>query len=516
MPLYQRNHIPLERFIQLIPDLVYIQEFPSKKIIFINRRFTDILGYDKDDLIQNDFSLDFAIERADMSFSLEKIEELLHFPEMTQMLEFNVSLKHKNGTCVLLRHRSMILKSEKPDTVCEILNIAEDITLLQKTNDLAIQQKNQLIEAEKIFKYGSWELLKDAQFVTWSDGLFEVFGYDKNDFENNNMEYGFYQKHIPLHERPQVIELSLEAVAKKKSFYEFEHSIIDGKGVLKHIAVKGKCYVDSEGNLLKVLGTSADITQLKKYENELQQKVEALFQSNQDLEIFAYTASHDLQEPLRKITAFGERLLARCANDLNDDGKFYINRIVEATNRMKLLIDNLLSYSRVSRQPIEAFSHVNLNQVINHVLSDLEIVIAQKQAMIRVEALPTIQGIVMSVHQLFQNLIANSLKFTQESIIPVIEIKAQKVPLEEAVTLNLHSQKVYWKITLQDNGIGFEEEFEEQIFGLFQRIHGNTAFEGTGLGLSICKRIVENHQGIIQAQGKVNQGAIFSIYLPEN
>ncbi|MDI9873300.1 sensor histidine kinase [Flectobacillus rivi] len=514
MPLYQRDNIPLEKFIQLIPDLVYIQEFPSKKITFMNRKFTDILGYQKEDLIQNDFSLDFALSESELMKWELRLEEYNKIINTGERIEYNIEVKHKNGSKVILRHRSMVLRSQSPEAQFEILHIAEDITQLQKHNELILQQRNQLNEAEKIFKYGSWEWYVGADTVRWSDGLYDVFGYDAKDFEVKEMTYGFYQKHIPVHEHEYTRSISEQSVQDKKNYYELEHSIIDAKGVFKYLAVKGKCYLDTQGNVTKVLGTSADITQIKNYELALEKKIEELFRSNQDLEQFAYIASHDLQEPLRKITAFANKLIERCADGLNEDGRFFVDRILYSSDRMKSLIDNLLAYSRISRNNIPLpFSEVNLNQIVQNAIGDLEIAVAKKNAQITVDDLPTIQAFPSQMHQLFLNLISNAIKFVDESTQPLVNIKVEEASLEEILRLKL-TETQYWKISISDNGIGFEDEYKEKIFTMFHRVHGNAEFEGTGLGLAICAKIVENHQGHLSAQSTLQQGSVFTLYLP--
>lgn len=514
MPLYQRDNIPLEKFIQLIPDLVYLQEFPSKKITFINRKFTDILGYQKEDLVQNDFLLDFALSESELKKWELRLEEYSKVLNTGERIEYNIEIKHKNGLNVILRHRSMVLKSQNPEAQFEILHIAEDITQLQKHNELILQQRNQLNEAEKIFKYGSWEWYVGADTVRWSDGLYEVFGYNAGDFEDKKMTYGFYQKHIPIHELEYTKNISIQSVQDKKTYYELEHSIIDAKGVFKYLAVKGKCYLDTAGNVIKVLGTTADITQIKNYELALEKKIEELFRSNQDLEQFAYIASHDLQEPLRKITAFANKLTERCSDGLSDEGRFFIDRILYSSDRMKSLIDNLLAYSRISRNNVPLpLSEVNLNQIVQNAIGDLEIPISKKKAQITVEELPIIQAFPSQMHQLFLNLISNAIKFVEDSIQPFVNITVEEASLEEIMKFKLKEPR-YWKICIKDNGIGFEDEYKDKIFTMFHRVHGNAEFEGTGLGLAICTKIIDNHKGYLTAQSTLQQGSVFILYLP--
>ncbi len=260
------------------------------------------------------------------------------------------------------------------------------------------------------------------------------------------------------------------------------------------------------------VATYEDITARAKAESALKEHAEELERKNRELQDFAYVASHDLQEPLRKIQAFSDRLIRKCGDEVSDDGRMYIDRIQNSAARMHALILDLLSYSRVSTRT-EPFEPTNLNQILKDVLSDLEIRVAETNAVVEVADLPTIEAAAIQMRQLFQNLIANAVKFQRENVTPRVEIKCEMLePTAEAV-----DQGQDWptcKITVEDNGIGFEEKYAEQIFGIFQRLHGRSSYEGTGIGLATCRRIVERHGGTIAAQGRPGEGATFVITLP--
>lgn len=236
--------------------------------------------------------------------------------------------------------------------------------------------------------------------------------------------------------------------------------------------------------------------------------------SNQKLEQFAYVASHDLKELIRKINSFGERLTVSSGDNLQEENKFYLTRMLDATGRMKVLIDNLLSYSRAS-QKTGTFIPVNLSQLVQRVLEDVTLKIQENKAIVKIGSLPVIEGIPTQMQQLFQNLISNSLKFCQTGLPTEIDIKACKASFDELKGYRLNQTIAYYKISIKDNGIGFQPNFAEKIFGLFQRLNGRSEYEGSGLGLSIAKRIVENHNGLIIARGVPDKGAEFTIYLPE-
>jgi len=219
------------------------------------------------------------------------------------------------------------------------------------------------------------------------------------------------------------------------------------------------------------------------------------------LQKFAYVASHDLQEPLRKIQTFGDRLVEKYSDDLDPRGLDYVDRMQNSANRMQILLQDLLAYSRVTMGSLEV-ELVNLRVVVDEVLEDLELKIEEEKAQIVVENLPTIEADPVQIKQLFYNLIGNALKFSLEDISPIVQVAAQEV--REGV----------WQITVADNGIGFDEKYEERIFGVFQRLHTRQEYEGTGVGLALCKQVVERHGGEISARSQLGEGATFIVTLP--
>lgn len=257
--------------------------------------------------------------------------------------------------------------------------------------------------------------------------------------------------------------------------------------------------------------------QVKTLNNQLLENITQLKRTNEELERFAYVASHDLQEPLRKIIIFGDRLADKYKQALGDDGKDYLERMTKASDRMQLLIKNLLAFSRVSSANAgeEGVVKTDLNVLIEGVLSDLEIQIEQKQAIVTVDKLVPIHVIPGQFRQLFQNLVINALKFSKMDVPPVIHITADTV-LGKNINAckNLNPDNEYYRIFIKDNGIGFDEKYADQIFTVFKRLHSFDEYEGTGIGLSICKKIVEQYNGCMTAQSATNEGATFVIVLP--
>ena len=236
-------------------------------------------------------------------------------------------------------------------------------------------------------------------------------------------------------------------------------------------------------------------------EDQVQVRTAELERSTEELTDFAYIASHDLQEPLRKIIAFGDRLAGKFGSILNDTGKDYIDRMQKSAIRMKGLIDSLLHFSRVTTHSAP-FQEVNLNEVVSEVLSDLEVQIERTKGRVEVDTLPNVEGEKFQMRQLFQNLISNGLKYHADERAPVIKIKyaGTAKDLEE--------------IYIEDNGKGFDEKHLDRIFRPFERLHGHSEYGGTGMGLAICYKIVSHHKGQITAKSKPNEGSTFIVRLP--
>jgi signal transduction histidine kinase len=255
------------------------------------------------------------------------------------------------------------------------------------------------------------------------------------------------------------------------------------------------------------IATYQDITETELNATTMLQYTQKLEHSNRELADFAYVASHDLQEPLRKIEAFGERLVNKYGQTLPDDGKMFIDRMQNAAGRMRKLINDLLSYSRVTTDA-KAFQKVSLTRVLTEVMSDLQIRIEETGATIEHGELPTIECEPMQMRQLLQNLLGNALKFRKPGVAPVIKVKADIVDGSDA------NVAPYVALTIEDNGIGFDNQFKDQIFTIFQRLHSRNEYEGTGIGLATVRKIVERHGGTINATGQLNVGATFHVTLP--
>ena len=245
----------------------------------------------------------------------------------------------------------------------------------------------------------------------------------------------------------------------------------------------------------------------------LKSKTEELTRSNTELEQFAYISSHDLQEPLRKIQAFGDMLATQYRDVLGDEGRDYLQRMQGAAKRMQGLINELLNYSRITTKA-QPFVPVNLSEVARHVLIDLETRIQETGGRIELEPLPTLEGDPTQMRQLLQNLIGNSLKYHRADVPPVVKVQSRLLPLGERAFPSQGPPIQFCEITVEDNGIGFEQKYVDRIFAPFERLHGRGEYEGTGMGLAICRKIVERHGGTITATSVPHQGSTFIVTMP--
>lgn len=296
---------------------------------------------------------------------------------------------------------------------------------------------------------------------------------------------------------------------------------------------------NTKGEIYAILDMAVDVTEqvksrqaLERSEdryrqlvNELEQRVQQrteelhlanqeLVNSNGNLQQFAYAASHDMQEPLRKIQSFSSRLQTIYGDSFDENGVFMLNRIQDASKRMSSMIDDLLAYSRLTTRD-SAFEPVDMNKIVSTVLADLEFSIEEQKSQVRISPLPAVWGNPSQLTQLIQNLLSNAIKYRKQDEQSVIEICAQNLTEEEIAELpRLLPEHTYTKLEVRDNGIGFDEKYLDRIFQMFQRLHGRGEFSGSGIGLALCKKVVQNHHGYITARSEPDKGSTFIVYLP--
>lgn len=383
---------------------------------------------------------------------------------------------------------------------------------LNRYDDIEIRREL-LDETEKLLQFGSltWEVGTDA--AVWTPGLLSMFEYGPGEVRASD-GLSFYLGHIMGSYRP-AFEALLATAVRDKAGFSFEYVVRTRSGLRKDISTTARPQVDQSGAVARVICTHRDVTEWRTFEKEKERSLRELNRSNRDLEEFAYIASHDLQEPLRKISMFTERLRAKYDNALDSEGELFVERILASAANMRNLIDNLLDFSRVNRRS-NPFTQVDLVSVINRVVADFEPTIAESGANVSiVGSIPAVEAVEQDMRQLFSNLLSNAIKFRRSGTPTEIAFRVDRVDDEALQPLGFSPGVTCVKIEVEDNGIGFDPEYSEKIFQIFQRLNGKSEYPGSGIGLAISKKIVEKHNGIIFAHGEPDKGAIFTVVLPE-
>ncbi|QRQ99847.1 ATP-binding protein [Dyadobacter sandarakinus] len=434
--------------------------------------------------------------------------------------------------------------------ISAVLAIGIDVTEQVLARQKIEEAESTLRGAVDLAELGTWQLDLETQKLSFSRRLGQWFDF----------EPGFTATFADIYEKVQepdrtklrqVVEECLTANSERVFKVEFTLDQ-DKTGLRKTLTAQGRTYFDNDRHAYKLGGTMQDVTehrallstlerlvqqrteelaatneklvninqelednvaQIEGINEELVQTNKRLVNSNNSLQQFSYVASHDLQEPLRKIQTFGTLLAGKIGTDIGQEAASYLSRMQQAASRMSALIEDLLSFSRVSNQEIKR-DLVSLKTVMKWVLSDLELSIEETGATIEIGKLPIITGDQSQLMQLFNNLISNALKFHKPGIPPVIRIDARILTALPPKVVARRSVARYHQIDVVDNGIGFDPMYKDRIFQVFQRLHGKSEFPGTGIGLAICEKVAFNHGGAITATSEPDAGSVFSIYLP--
>jgi PAS domain S-box-containing protein len=389
----------------------------------------------------------------------------------------------------------------------------------QQQLETALEQARLSKEAAEL---GTFDMDLEKGGMHWDDRCRTLFGISHHQpvtFEDD------FIKGLHADDQERVLAVVSRSFDKSLSNgdYDVEYRTIGAEdNVLRWVRAKGKVYFNPQGKPIRFIGSVLDITAQKTAMQKIEQVVEErtselaqaneslqvmnkeLKRSNRQLEEFAYAASHDMKEPIRKIIFFTERLREQLSGQVSEAGARSFNRIENATQRMASLIDDLLLYTYVNERPIQTHA-VDLNDKLRLVLEDLDLDIEAKQAVVHVGELPIVQGYQRQLQQLFQNLVSNSLKYSKDDEAPIIDITSSQIE---------RNGKLYHSIKVTDNGIGFEQQYQDKVFQIFARLHGKEAYSGTGVGLSIVKKVVENHDGFIQVESEPGKGSTFEVYLP--
>ncbi|RYJ38899.1 PAS/PAC sensor signal transduction histidine kinase [Flavobacterium anhuiense] len=401
-----------------------------------------------------------------------------------------------------------------------IMDIATDVTEQVIASKKLEEVRMALSGAIELAELSTWTLDAQDKTITCSDRFKEWLG-----LESNTADRGEFLERISEPYRHKVVEALQEALSgSAEHFYDYEFEIVNQTtGQHRIIHANAQVQFGNEGQVASLSGTAQDVTKQRELQQELAFKVKEktaelqsanaeLEANNKELSQFAYIASHDLQEPIRKISVFTDMMRSNLEkNPLKVH--FYIDKIMSSSRRMENLIKDVLQFSKLSNIAQE-FEPVDLNDVLTDILADFDLIIEQKNAVIQIGQLPVVQAIPLQMSQLFGNLLSNALKYTKPDAAPRISITASAMPESEKRLHALDLELEYVKIEVRDNGIGFSQQHAEQIFNIFQRLHGNDQFSGTGIGLAMCRKIMQNHNGEITASSQEGIGTAFTVIMP--
>lgn len=480
-------------------DLIHFVNI-NGSIIYVNRSWMQVLGY-SDEEVEGKMIYSF-IKESDCQKFEEYRKQIIE--GTTNQKEILITAIAKSGKEVCLEG-FISVKHHKGKPVYT-RGIFRDVSLRVQNEKKIQSYTNELRERElnlqQLLKYAPDAIIvinAESKIIFWNPKAEEIFGWkaeevtgsllnDKiippvyREAHNNGM-----RRYLATGEA-HVLNKTIDITALKKDGTEFYVSLTIS--------------TTSQNSEPAFIAFIRDITQQKMNEIELDKKRHELERSNQELEQFAYAASHDMQEPLRKIRTFASFLMTNVASKLNEIEKSYLQKIDASSQRMKIIIDDLLNYSHHTRE--RSFEKLNLQSVVQNAVNDLELMIEQKKATVNWDQLPEIEAIPVQMDQLFYNLINNSLKFSNPSIQPMIHIGCR----------NCNAQDPFAEIFIRDNGIGIDPRYAGKIFMLFHRLNDRKSYEGTGIGLALCKKIVENHKGRIWVESKEGEGSTFFIQLP--
>ncbi len=525
----------IEKITDISPSMITVSNIQTGKYVFINSAIKKLLGYEPDNVMQNgsQFFLNI-IHPDDLADVLQKRDEALKKENKSidynkdVIGEFRYRIKNKEGAYKWFHTYSSIFSRDDNNKVECILNISFDQSNqyaltkeLEEKKSLAEKQLEYLAQSEERYHQMVAEvqeyaiLLLDTEGViqNWNVGAERIKGYKSEDIVGKNFRV-FYPKEDAANLKPE--RLIKEAIETGRAIDEGWRVRKDASQFWASVVITA--LHDKQGNIIGFSKVTRDLTErkmneerLKEYAQELEQKNKELIRSNSELESFTYISSHDLQEPLRKIQILSDSILQNEADKLSDKGRSYLKSLIQNALRMQNLIQDILSFAQLSHAK-DKTAPVDLNAVLKEIKSSI-IESGPFKLTIQLADLPTVHGISFQLRQVFNNLISNAIKYRKpKNDEVIIKVFSEKITADENCEPLIPGEK-YYKISVADNGIGFDQTYANQIFELFKRLHSYSEYPGTGIGLALCKKIIENHKGTIKACGKKNEGATFEVYL---
>jgi PAS domain S-box-containing protein len=494
--------------VDLFPAIVYVYDADSGRIRYVNKRFHEFFGTTPSHIADA-----LQIVHPEDVTTVETALNNLHELNENDSYSYLNRLQMGDGQWKTFQTQAFVLHKRNDGKASSVLFIARDVS-----EELVRQQETDsfheiLDDTEELLQFGSWALDTNGKTMNWSDGMYRLLGYSKQEV-GAPLSSHIYLHHVTSEYKNTILN-KFENCLKFCENFEAEYSIKTRSGIQKIVFTKAK-FITEGKDTGRLIGITRDITALRNFETEQARSIHELNRSNRQLEEFAYVASHDLQEPIRKVSMYCDRLRSKLAESVDTEAVQFLDRIQSASASMRELVDNLLEYSRANRGT-HGFGNIDLQKIFSQVICDLELKIAETGSSIEVSGkLPGIEGVETEMKQVFSNLLNNAIKFRKREQAAEISITCSELVGAEKLKHNLNPDVTYFRIDFSDKGIGFDSQEAYKIFEVFHRLHSKTAYPGSGIGLSICKKIVENHNGVIFANSVLEQGSTFTIILPEN
>ena len=480
-------------------------------LIEVNSALSEMSGYSKEELKSINYSDIICPE--DLENNKSRVKSLLEGKNTTA--RFEERYIHKDGHIIWVDVSTFLLR--KNNNPVYFITHVQDITERKKMEKTMLQREDELAEAQRVTKTGSWNFDLVSGKIRWSEELYRIFELKKSEF---NGKYESFICNVHPEDR-ELVYTTNENAREKGTAFDIEYRIVTSGGAIKIVREIGYSTKNNSGKVVRLFGTAQDITERKKIEEklkeandtlelkvkkrtfELNKAIEELRQSNEELQQFAHVSSHDLQEPLRTIASFTQLMERRYKGQLDEDADEFMGYIVDAAVRMKQQINDLLEYSRVSTQ-VKEFKLVNTNLIVDQAIYNLKSSIDESNAKITYDKLPDVIADGDQLRRVFQNIMGNAIKYRKVNEIPKIHISAYND--------NKTDEYVF---CVSDNGIGIERQYLNRIFQIFQRLHTLDEYKGTGVGLSVVKRVIERHGGRIWVESELGKGSAFYFTLPK-
>ncbi|ELS31911.1 MULTISPECIES: PAS domain-containing protein [Pseudanabaena] len=474
--------------------------------LYLSPQWAEMIGFESNELAADVSVWEQLIHPDDKPWVMECLNA--HFADATVPYKFDYRVRTKSGKYCWIANYGKVVRRDAEGNPLRMIGTHRDMTISKQTEEKLRKSDTHLKTAQRIGKLGSWEFDPHKGRILWSDEMFQIFGRDP---QLGTPSFEELQQLIHPDDREFHQQLVQSAISEIQP-YNLEIRFYRFDGSLGYLQSRGEPIVDEVGHLLLLIGTALDITDRKQSEAKLRQTTAQLAASNHELEAFAYSVSHDLRSPLRAIDGFSKALIEDYGDKFDDDAKDYFDRIRRNVSRMGTLIEDLLRLSRVSRSEMQ-YGQVNLSQLVQEQLDELKALEPDRQVEIAIADGVVVLADLALMRIAISNLIQNAWKFTSHHPIARIEFGVIASHGDRANIANIQDDQLVYFV--RDDGAGFDMNYANLLFGVFQRLHNTNEFAGTGIGLATVQRAIHRHGGQVWAEGAVEKGATFYFTLAD-